>query len=172
MKKILLFVMICSAGLAVDAPKGAFGINFGSKLSELNILKETTLTNGNPLYRVQPPSPMNLLDTYYVLVTPKSNEVYEIWGDKDYSREERAKCKTDKNSILALLENKYGEFKRPQFTYGDIKEIEIDNVAINIDCRNSLNDNLSLRYQDLTILDKAEKEAKELTIETTDSSML
>lgn len=177
-KKLILIPIICLFSLSSYAnqnksPSGAFGINFGEKLSNLKVIEKLSLTSGKPLYKVQAPSPLkNTLEEYYVIVTPKTQEVHTIWGDTYYQRSERAKCQVNKDNIVSLLENKYGNSKpATDFNVYDDRKIEVGDVSIYATCKD-LGSLLSIRYFNNSLIEKNEKEEKELLLEKTDASML
>lgn len=156
-----------------NEPKGAFGINFGDSIKNLNVKTIGELTSGEKLYEVEPPSPLNSkLEIYYVRVTPKTNRIFEIWGDKNFDRANRDKCNNEKEDILSILENKYGKSESiGMFNVDNDRILQVGNVAISATCRN-LGQNMSIRYYNKLLQKDYETEKKQIVIEKTDSSML
>lgn len=154
-------------------PKGAFGINFGDKIDILKVKDEVPLSSGEKMYLVEAPQPLTgRLDRYYVQITPKTNVVFSIWGDRDYERVNRDKCNTEKKEIVNLLENKYGESESTGImNIDDDRYFGFANSRISASCRN-LGSNLSIRYVNKKLSELYTEEKKELVIEKTDASML
>lgn len=163
----------CFADSNISAPKGAFGVNFGDNISKLNVIRTGELTNGEKLYEISAPIPLSeKIESYYVLITPKTNKVFEIWGDKNYDNYNREMCNTEKQNLLSILENKYGKSESiGMFNVDDDRMINIGNIVISASCRN-LGKNMSLRYADKNLRNQYNEEKKQLLIEKTDASML
>lgn len=176
MNKLLVILCFCSFYSYADemkSPSGAFGINFGDKISDLKVVEKLSLTSGEPLYKVQAASPLkNKLESYYVMITPKTHEVHTIWGESSYQRRDRGKCQENKSDIVSLLENKYGESKAAtDFNIYDDRKFEVGDVSIYALCKD-LGSSLSIRYFNNSLMEKAKREQKELVVQETDSSML
>lgn len=155
----------------VDAPTGAFGIEFGQTLSTLKVINQSKTKNGI-IYQIKAPKPFkayNIKD-YYVFTTPKTKKIYSIIGNKNITQN---KCVIEKNNIVSILENKYGKSK---LLDDENSWFEFDNIDINVICHNDeTGNNLTIMYNhvDLYYLaEKEKKEKKENLIKMTDSSML
>ena len=157
----------------VNAPTGAFGIEFGQKLSTLKVLNKGELTSGEAIYQVQSPNPLKgKLDQYFVLITPKTQKVHTIWGNKEYKGFSKQKCEAEKSDIVSILENKYGESKPVrEINIDNDRMFEVKNVNIFTVCQ-GMGSTLSIRYVNNEFSDLADQEKKESVIEKTDASML
>lgn len=156
-----------------EEPKGAFGILFGQPLKELKIIEKSELTSGEPLYKVKAPNPFkNKISEYYVLVTPKTHLVHTIWGDQSYDYEERGKCVSLKDDIVAVLENKYGPSEESSgMNIKNNRVFSFSDSIIFVKCAD-LKEDFSIRYINSSLSDQADKEKKELTVSNTESDML
>lgn len=152
----------------VNAPTGAFGIEFGQTLSTLKVINQSQTKNGI-IYQIEVPKPFkgyNIKD-YYVFTTPKTKKIYSIMGNKNITKKE---CVIEKNNIVSILENKYGESK---LLDDENSWFEFNNIDINIICHSvETENNLTIMYNNVDLYYLAEKEKKENLIKTTDSSML
>lgn len=152
----------------VNAPTGAFGIEFGQTLSTLKVINQSQTKNGI-IYQIEAPKPFkgyNIKD-YYVFTTPKTKKIYSIMGNKNITKKE---CVIEKNNIVSILENKYGESK---LLDDENSWFEFNNIDINIICHSvETENNLTIMYNNVDLYYLAEKEKKENLIKTTDSSML
>lgn len=152
----------------INAPRGAFGIEFGQTLSTLKVINQSKTKNGI-IYQIKVPKPFkgyNVKD-YYVFITPKTKKIYSIIGNKNITKNE---CVIEKNNIVSILENKYGKSK---LLDDENSWFEFDNIDINVVCHNDENgNNLTIMYNNVDLYHLAEKEKKENLIKMTDSSML
>ena len=57
----------------------AFGIKLGSTFTETKVKIGSTLGE-IPLYRLTPKNPVSSLKNYAVILTPKSDQIVEIWA--------------------------------------------------------------------------------------------
>jgi hypothetical protein len=105
---MLAFLPTFSAS-AGDKITGAFGLTLGAPLEAAQRKQAGTLTSGEPIYAFTPTNPVKYFQRYYVLISPKTQRVHEIWGmGPMYKDEER--CSADLAEVAYLLEQKYGKF--------------------------------------------------------------
>lgn len=156
---IISFCLIFSSSNAlasnndtVRVPYGAFGILFGSEKPGLNIIDEKITYTGKRIYEIKPPRPMrDMLQNYYVLLTPYSGKVYSIWAQSTFGEKYKSKCEDRKNKLISLLEKEYNQkfkdFKNPNYPNRktNFKYMSINNTDITISC---MDDGaiLSLKY--------------------------
>lgn len=181
MKKIAIGILLNCLALNVyaetkqiETPTGAFGISFGEDLSNLKVIKDIKLKDGEIIYQVNVPKPLsNKFDYYWVSVTPKTKKVSVISGYKEYKLGQRDLCISDKDAIVVLLENKYGEFKidEDMMNINKNKYKNINEVKIYATCA-TMGGNSILAYTNENYLKQQQKEKEELLIENTDSDML
>lgn len=151
-----------------ETPTGAFGIKFGQNIDTLEVIRISSLQNGEKIYQVKSPNPMEILKKYYVLIDEKTKKIYEIWGENDYSPDTNKKCPVDADKILTILEVKYN---KPKNVGVNKKSFNINNeVLIYVAC-DFYNKNLTVRYNNLNFKIEAEKSLKENILEKTDASM-
>lgn len=156
-----------------DILKGGFGINFGEKLSALDLKKgkitSSFLAKESNFYLVNPPKPLKeYLQDYAVGITPISKEVYAIFGYKHYNQKNESKCKDDKEKLINIFTKRYGQ---PV----DVKQKEVmfmnllGMIAVTVICQEN---ELIVFYSDISAYDKHEKEQKTIELEKTNTDML
>jgi hypothetical protein len=103
---ITVFTAIVYSSISMSAEKitGAFGIEFGTLLKDVTVLKSHV--NGQ-VHNVEPPKAMSLLRFYSVDTTGADKKIYRITGLT--LENNRLACLEDLASITAILENKYGK---------------------------------------------------------------
>lgn len=124
-----------------QVPYGAFGISFGSEKPGLNIIKKGLTYKGKPIYEIKPPRPMrDMLQNYYVRLTPYSGKVYSISAESTFGEKYKSKCEDRRNRLISLLEKEYNQkfkdFKDPKYPNYEtnIKYMSINDTDITISC--------------------------------------
>lgn len=102
----ILYAPLCLAedGKALD---GAFGMQFGSTFDPSRATTVSKLDSGTPIYGFKPKKPYGAFKNYWVLITPKSHKVYEIWADGIPEINTKRDCFDEKDLIVTILRKKY-----------------------------------------------------------------
>ena len=125
----------------------AFGIKLGSTFTETKVKIGSTLGE-IPLYRLTPKNPVSSLKNYAVILTPKSDQIVEIWAWNKFS--DSAKCKQTLKQIEAALDRKYLSLKN-EYSFGGKALYSEGERTIKADCPISFgSDPLYLQYKDKT----------------------
>ena len=110
MKKLVLFFVLIN-GLFAQQITGAFGYKLGEKFNFKSATDISKTTGGEPLYQVNPKKKVNFFSTYFVLITPTSKKIREIWGIGDYNNNDT--CLNDLETLKIILQKKYGKPTSP-----------------------------------------------------------
>jgi hypothetical protein len=107
-----------------------------------------------------------------VLITPKTNKVYGIWGIGNMDSD--AKCGKEQDLIMAILNKKYGQSDNQGAisSFMDAESISQGNKRILTKCSGYSDVTIDIRYYDDNLKSIAEKERIELESEKLDSSGL
>lgn len=107
---------------------------------------------GKRIYKIKPPRPMrDMLQNYYVLLTPYSGKVYSIWAQSTFGEKYKSKCEDRKNKLISLLEKEYNQkfkdFKNHNYPNRktNFNYMSINNTDITISCMDD-GTILSLKY--------------------------
>ena len=77
----IFVLLIFSNNIYSNNPiSGAFGIQLGEYFNPESAIGTGSLTDGTIMYQFQSEKPFRSFSRYYVLITPKTNKVYSIWG--------------------------------------------------------------------------------------------
>ena len=98
-----LFFTACEKKAKMDS---AFGIKFGEVI-KIDENSESILRSDKKMYKINPPSKMDLYDDYYVGITPTTHKVYSIYATK--LNKTQTECSDNFYFINDLLIKKYGE---------------------------------------------------------------
>ncbi|MFW5751758.1 MAG: hypothetical protein ACOCW8_00315 [bacterium] len=175
MKKVIIITSLIlfpfMVIMAAQKVTGAFGFKFGETFNINDATRTSETKNGLPLYGVTPEKPVKYFKNYFLKITPKSKKIYSIWGIGHYNSNQR--CVTDLEVVKALMEKKYGEFNKPDFSFHEIYSFYGDSKIISIKCQNNFSDaDLYAIYTDTRLEEVAEKERVEIEAENTDTSGL
>ena len=125
----------------------AFGIKLGSTFVETKV-KIGSTSGEIPLYRLTPKNPVSSLKNYSVILTPKSDQIVEIWAWNKFS--DSAKCKETLKQIEAALDRKYLPLKN-ESTFGGMALYSEGERTIIANCPITFgSDPLYLQYKDKT----------------------
>lgn len=163
----------CSKGWEARKPgriSGAFGINFGCKFDTEFSLGEHALTDGTPMYLFKPKSKFRSFSRYYVIITPKTHQVYSIWGRGDVENTQTGQ--KEQAVILSILEKKYGKRKDSGIVGSlyDAESIVKGDKSIMVKVTGFIDTTLEVRYYDDTLKALAEKERIEIESSKVDDS--
>jgi len=170
---IILFVLsIPNIILCQKSISGAFGIELGAKFDTTSIIGKGSLTDGTPMYMFEPEKPFRSFSKYYVLITPKTNKVYGIWGIGEIDSDPM--CTKEQDLLMAILNKKYGETDDQGLmsTIVDAKTITIGERYITSKCSGYSDVTIDIRYYDENLKSISEKERIEIESEKLDSSGL
>jgi hypothetical protein len=110
---LVILFSLCTVVLAQNIP-GAFGIDFGTHIKDIDVVDTSRTSGGIPIYIVLPPHKVPFLNTYAVEITPKSKRVYAIWGRGEVSSEEE--CAKLVEEVASQMEKEFGvKRKKPPF---------------------------------------------------------
>ena len=174
-KRIFLFLLLSlpfSQSLAEEKIVGGFGINLGQSFDPSTAIGKTSLTDGTPMYQLNPEKKFRSFSDYYVLITPKSNQIYSIWGIG--SIKNSSTCKKELKLLMAILKDKYGkeDDKGPLSSLSDSEIITQGDKYVMTKCSGYSNVTVEIRYQDTKYAELAENERIELESKELDSSGL
>ena len=121
----------------------AFGIKLGSTFAETKV-KIGSTSGEIPLYRFTPKNPVSTLKNYTVILTPKSDQIAEIWAWNDFGYSE---CSEILKQLEAALDRKYGALKSNYTTPKYVTYSEGER-SIKAQCEGTIDVTLYLRYSD------------------------
>ncbi len=170
--RLLFFISMLAAFSFAQEITGAFGIKFGSSLSELKVIGTSKTTDGDTLYMVDPPIKIKALSEYYVMATPISKKVFSIWGLDE--KLQKSECLTRLKAILSALERKY-KIKREKMLsiFDENYGVKKGNVEVHVRCSDEFTDyTLYVQYYHNSLMEQAEKEKIRLKSKEIDESGL
>lgn len=137
---------------------GAFGMKLGDVLQPANVIGKSETTDGTPMYEFSPSKPFRSFTNYYVLITPTTHKIYEVWGIGSVANTETGK--NEQALIMELLQKKYGAGEKPGImdTIGDAKRISQGTRHVVTKINGLFDVKLEIRYIDTELEDVAEKE--------------
>jgi len=153
---------------------GGFGLNLGDVFDIKSAKGKTETTSGEILYSFLPSKKIKYFKKYYVLVTPESHKIREIWGIGSYKN--KASCEKNLDVLEVMLEKKYGKFNKPSFSMNSIKYVTDNfnkNRDIVIKCDGFVQEySFYIMYKDSTLNELSKKEEAEIEASKIDSSAL
>ena len=151
---------------------GAFGINLGNNFDPSSAIGKRELTDGTPMYPFSPKKNFRSFSRYYVLITPKTQKVYSIWGIG--SMENDPTCKKEQQLLMAILQKKYGKKEKKDLfsSLYDTEMIDQGDKFILTKCSGFTDVTIDIRYKDQKLEKLAENERIKLESEKLDSSGL
>lgn len=153
---------------------GGFGLKLGDVFDIKSAIGSSETISGEKLYEVKPSKKIKYFKKYYVLITPKTHKIRQIWGIGSYKN--KPSCEKDLGVLEVMLEKKYGKFTEPSFSMDKAKWVT-DNMNkerdIIIKC-NGFMDPISfyIIYKDAELNELSKKEEAEIEAEKIDSSAL
>jgi hypothetical protein len=156
----------------IDRIEGAFGLKLGDQFAPEKAVGKAALTDGTPMYQFAPEKPFRSFKRYFVLVTPKTNRIYSIWGIGEFENQPTAE--KEQALLLEILKQKYGEKKKEGLMDGllDLRQIDQGDRYVITKVSGFTNVTLDVRYYDNALTKQAEKERLELEAKKVDSSGL
>ena len=179
MKNSIFIVLIAIGAVAISLSvhaegkiTGAFGIELGQTFNPKEAIDKGLLTDGTPRYQFNPKKKFRSFSTYFVLITPKSHQVYSIRGIGNMEND--STCKKEQALIMDILQKKYGNVEKDQLfsSLYDIKLINQVNRHVLTSCSGFVDTHLYIYYKDKKLEKQAEKERIILESEKIDSSGL
>ncbi|WP_415408220.1 hypothetical protein ACLHDG_06620 [Sulfurovum sp. CS9] len=169
MKKIVLISLMVSTILLSAEIVGGFGLALGDTFDTTKATSTSKTTSGEILYGVAPPKKLKYFKNYYVLITPKTKKIKQIWGMSNY--ENTATCNKDLEVIAILLENKYGKLEK-KISMDQTRAITIGENRVSIKCSGFMKPDMYLQYTSYKLIELSKREAAELEAEKIDTSAL
>ena len=169
---ILVLLSISSICLSQDPISAAFGIKLGSNFDVTSSIGSNSLTDGTTMYKFKTENPFRSFSRYYVLITPKTEKVYSIWGIGDIDSD--AMCEKEQDLLMAILVKKYGEMSEQSLMSSlyDSKTISQGDKSVSTKCTGFSDITIDIRYYDHELKTLAEKERIELESDKLDASGL
>lgn len=151
---------------------GAFGYTLGAQMDPKQIIGKAQLTSGTPMYQFAPDKRFRSFSKYYVLVTPKTHVIYEIWGVGQVDNV--AAGQKEQSFVMSLLQEKYGSKEKEGLldVMSDSKAIHQGNRYVMTKLTGFMDVTIEIRYCDSDLETLAEQERIELEKGKTDASGL
>lgn len=168
----IIYSFLCAASYAEDPINGAFGVKLGQSFNIQKSIGKGSLTDGTPMYKISPEKKFRTFSDYYVLITPKTNKIYSIWGIGNAGND--PSCKKEQALVMAILQKKYGK-KNSEDAFSsiyDIKQINQGNRSVLTKCSGYVDVTIDIRYTDSKLEKQAENERIEIESDKLDSSGL
>jgi hypothetical protein len=167
-----VFAALASAEVKTERIEGAFGVKLGDTFDPVKASGKGALTDGTPMYQFTPEKPFRSFKRYFVMITPKTNRIYSIWGIGDF--ENTPTAQKEQALILEILKQKYGEKKKEGLMdrLSDIKQIDQGDRSVVVKISGMMEVTMDIRYYDEPLRKIAEKERLELEAKKVDSSGL
>jgi len=143
-----------------DEIDGAFGKTFGAIFDPKEAVSHTATTSGEALYAFRPSNPYSGLGQYFVLITPVTQRIYEIWATSSF--EEMAACEAEFDKVVRILQKKYPrvEMQEPIFTLGEARVLTIGETTVGVRCDLGFpNTTLYVQYVHSGLREEAKQEA-------------
>jgi len=178
MHKIIIAVLLAFASMGfaaeekIEKIEGAFGIKLGEVFDPANAVGKGALTDGTPMYQFSPAKPFRSFKSYYILITPKTNRVYSIWGIGEFENTPTAQKEQD--LVLEILKQKYGDRKKEGLMdrLSDLKQIVQGDRSVVVKINGVIDVTMDIRYYDEPLRKLAEKERLEIEAKKVDASGL
>lgn len=156
----------------VDGINEAFGKKLGSVFNPASAIGEGALTNGTRMYQFTPTKSFRSFTKYYVLITPKTHQIYSIWAIGEVTNTETGKKEQD--LIMELLTKKYGASEKQGIfdTMRDSKIITHGTRSVSTKISGIIDATLDIRYTDHDLDKIAEKERLSIEGNKVDASGL
>lgn len=148
---------------------GMFGIKFGEEFKPNTNSNNSKLTSGEVLYSFRPQKPFRNLDQYYVLITPKTHLVYEIWAEKTF--DDPVKASDESNVLKSIIEEHYKVSEDRSNISITNYQYQFKNATIFLD-RGVMSYTVKLRAIDNKLEEQAENERISIEKSKTDTSSL
>lgn len=159
---VLLFTAVSFAAEPIEKIKGAFGIELGQSFDPEKAIGTSQLTDGTPMYQFAPVNPYRAFSQYFVMLTPKSNKVYAIWGVG--AAENTAAGKKEQAVLMSILAKKYGKPAEQGLTETmyDLTHVVQGDRRVMVKISGFGKVTIDIRYEDAALEKQAEKERIEV----------
>jgi len=165
-------ILATVSAVAADKIEGAFGLKLGASFNPDAAIGKAETTSKEPMYQFEPEKPFRSFNRYYVLITPKSKRIYQIWaiGPADNPQA----CAVEQKVIVTALIEKYGQSEKPGLfdKLSNREAISQGNVLVSVECSAALRGVIEIRYTDLENQKLAEQERIEEEVSKVDKSGL
>ena len=152
--------MLCACVAAFGAEKieGAFGKKLGDVFDPKKAIGLSRCEDGTPIYEFRPANSFRSFTRYYVLITPTSKKIYNIWGVG--SAENTSVAQKEQAVIMEILQQKYGVKEKPGVIdiLGDVNTIKQGNRGVVTKISGFGNVQFHIRYYDSDLVKLAESE--------------
>ncbi len=158
---------------ATAAPfSGLCGVALNQNWTPRQHANNSQTTGGETMYAFTPSQRFMNFAEYYLLVTPKSNKVYTIWLLKEFKSVGLAN--TEYEQVKAVIENHYNKkFNESPFGIDKTANMDFDDATLSLRVSNNItNATLSLMATSHSGRAQADKEQRQLTIGSTNTSAL
>lgn len=178
MNKILITILLAFVSAAyaaeekVDKIESAFGVKLGDVFEPTKAIGKGSLIDGTPMYQFSPAKPFRSFTRYFVMITPKTNRIYSIWGIGDF--ENTPTAQKEQALLLEILKQKYGEKKKDGLMaqLSDLKQIDQGDRSVVVKISGMMEVTMDIRYYDEPLRKLAENERLEIEAKKVDSSGL
>ena len=168
----ILILLFSNHAISAESITGAFGKELGQVFEPSTAIGVGELTDGTPMYQFTPVNRFRSFSKYYVMITPKTQRIYSIWGIGEMENDPT--CKKEQEVILDILKNKYGQPEKKGLTMSlfDAEMIDHGDRNIIIKCSGFMDTTIDIRYTDQQLNEIANNERIELEGSQVDSSGL
>lgn len=136
---------------------GAFGIDLGQQFDPTQATAQGELTNGTPMYGFKPTKPYQAFQDYWVLITPRTQQVYAIWARGKFDNAAKASAEAD--VLMTILTRKYGPQDKDSMAIGDVRVIQQANRSVVVKVDNNFSSAaLEARYYAIDLEQLAKEE--------------
>lgn len=166
MKKIMSLLLLSALVLSAGEIVGGFGLKLGDTFDDKMMESTQETGTGETLYEVIPPKKVKYFQKYFVMTTPLSEKIRQIWGVGYFTTMEE--CQNNMDVLVLIMEKKYGKFEKPEYATEQVKFKKIGDRQILIKCTKSFaGGDLYLQYTDdelnrLSKVERAEIESKSI----------
>ncbi len=142
-------------------------MGLGDKFNPIDAIGNIGTRSGETLHQFKPTKRVKYFQKYYLLITPKSHKVREIWGIGNYKNLQE--CKNNMNTLEVMLKNKYGTMDSQVISMEFIKYVHSGEREILLKCTDT---GLRLQYRDKKLNKLYKQERGELESKDIDKSAL
>ncbi|WP_201353432.1 hypothetical protein [Hydrogenimonas urashimensis] len=171
MKKYAALFLLSALLLLAQEISGGFGLKLGDTFDKNKAETSQETGTGDMLYEVVPPKKVKYFQKYYVMITPLSQKIREIWGIGYFTTMEE--CQNNMDVLVLIMEKKYGKFEKPEYATEQIRLKRMGDRDIIIKCTKSFaGGDLYLKYRDNTLNKTSKVERAEIESKSIDASAL
>lgn len=169
---LVCLVAFAQNATAAEKIEGAFGMKLGEVFEPAKAVGKSELTDGTPMYEFAPEKTFRSFKKYFVLITPKTNRIYSIWGIG--SAENTPTAQKEQALIMEILRQKYGEGEKQGIfdAMTDLTRVNQGERQVMVKISGITDVTIDIRYYDAPLTKLAEKERLEIEAKKVDSSSL